>query len=142
MNFRYSVWLRAMPDGRLLVNFPEFPEARTDGADEAEALAEAADCLETVLAHRLRAGEKIPEPSPTRGHPMVAPRAILAAKAGLHLAMHDAGLSRVALTKRLECDEREVWRLLDPRYPSKITRLERALALLGRRLVIDVEKAA
>ena len=73
---------------------------------------------------------------------MVGLRAILAAKAGLHLAMRDAGLSRVALAKRLECDEREVRRLLDPRYPSKITRLEMALALLGRCLVIDVEKAA
>ena len=58
MNFRYSVRLRAMADGRLLVNFPDFPEARTDGADEAEALAEAADCPEAVLAHRLRAATR------------------------------------------------------------------------------------
>jgi hypothetical protein len=41
------------------------------------------------------------------------------------------------------CDGREVRRLLDPRHPSKLPRLARALAVLGGRLelmlVEDVE---
>ena len=43
---------RLEPDeeGRLVVHFPDLPEALTDGADEAEALAEAADYLSEALA--------------------------------------------------------------------------------------------
>jgi hypothetical protein len=38
---------RLEPDeeGRLVVHFPDLPDALTDCADEAEALAEAVDCL-------------------------------------------------------------------------------------------------
>ena len=41
----YSYPARLEPDGegRLVVHFPDLPEALTDGADEAEALTEAAD---------------------------------------------------------------------------------------------------
>jgi predicted RNase H-like HicB family nuclease len=40
------------------------PEALTDGADEAEALAEAADRLSEALASRIVDGDEIPAPSP------------------------------------------------------------------------------
>jgi hypothetical protein len=33
-------------DGRLVVHFPDLPEALTDGADKVEALREAADCYQ------------------------------------------------------------------------------------------------
>ena len=47
----YSFPARLEPDeeGRLVVHFPDLPEALTEGADEAEALAEASDCLSTAL---------------------------------------------------------------------------------------------
>jgi antitoxin HicB len=50
-------------DGRIQVRFPDFPEALTDGADEAEAMAEAADCLAEAIASRVADGEAIPQPS-------------------------------------------------------------------------------
>ena len=42
---RYGFPARLEPDeeGRLVVHFPDLPEALTDGANEAQALAEAAD---------------------------------------------------------------------------------------------------
>ena len=57
---------RLEPDetGAILVTFRDFPEAHTDGATEAEALVEAKDCLDTVLAFRLKDGGVIPSPSP------------------------------------------------------------------------------
>jgi antitoxin HicB len=61
----YSYPARLEPDeeGRLVVHFPDLPEALTDGADEAEALAEASDCLSTALAVRIVNNEDIPSPS-------------------------------------------------------------------------------
>ena len=53
---------RLKPDeeGRLVVHFPDLPEALTDGADEVEALTEASDCLSTALAARMVNDEDIP----------------------------------------------------------------------------------
>jgi antitoxin HicB len=58
----YSYPARLEPDeeGRLVVHFPDLPEALTDGADAAEALAEASDCLSTALAARIVNGKTSP----------------------------------------------------------------------------------
>ena len=71
----------------------------------------------------------VPVPAPT------------AAKAALYLALREAGITRLELAGRLGCDEKEVRRLLDPRHPSKLPRLEAALAQLGKRLVLEMRAA-
>jgi antitoxin HicB len=138
----YPVKLETDEDGRVVVTFPDFSWGVTDGADRAEALIEAADCLEEVIAAHMRGKEDLPRPSPPRGRPMVAPGALLTAKAALYLAVREAGLGNVALARRLACGETEVRRLLDPRHNSKIERLEKALPTLGKRLVVEVRDAA
>ena len=50
--------------------------------------------------------------------------------------------SKVELAKRLQCDEKEVRRLLDPRHPSKLPRIEAALEAVGRQLVVGLQNAA
>jgi len=55
--------------------------------------------------------------------------------------MREAGISKVQLAKRLGVDEKEVRRLLDPHYGSKLPRIAKAIGLLGQRLVIGVEAA-
>ena len=42
------------------------------------------------------------------------------------------------LARRLQCDEKELRRLLDPRYPSKLPRIEAALTALGQKLVVGL----
>jgi len=138
----YPVKLRTDEDGRVVVTFPDFSWGATDGADRAEALVEAADCLEEMIATHMRRKEDLPGPSPPRGRPVVAPGALLTAKAALYLAQREAGLGNVALARRLACRETEARRLLDPRHKSKIERLEKALAALGKRLVVEVRDAA
>ncbi len=138
----YPVTLETDSAGRVLVLFPDFPEAATDGADRAEALAEAPDCLQEAIAGRLARREPVPSPSPARGRPTVVPGAIIAAKAALHTALRDAALTNTALAERLGIAEGEVRRLLDPRHASKIARLEAALGALGQRLEIAVRPAA
>ena len=45
------------------------------------------------------------------------------------------------LAKRLGVDEKEVRRLLDSHYGSKLPRIAQAISVLGKRLVIGLEAA-
>ena len=127
--------------GCLLVRFPDLPEALTEGDNTGDALKQAADCLEEAIAGRIRRGEEIPAPSRVRNHRMIPLSALIAAKAALYIALREARISKVDLALRLGCDEKEVRRLLDPRHPSKLPRLQQALELLGKRLVVEMQAA-
>ena len=130
-------------EGGFVVTFPDLPEAITQGDDAAEALSQAADALEEAVAGRIRRGDEIPEPSrPRPGQHVVPVPAQTAVKAALYLALRESGLSKVELAARLGCDEKEVRRLLDPRHPSKLPRLQAALAALGKRLALRLESEA
>lgn len=140
--FVYPARLSRDEDDRVLVEFPDFPFAATDGVNLEEALAEASDCLEEALAACIDEGEPIPAPSrPRRGQAMVAPGPVIAAKAALYQAVDEARLSKVALAKRLGVGEKEVRRMLDPRHPTKIPTLDRALAAVGKQVVLEVRDA-
>jgi antitoxin HicB len=130
-------------DGGFVVTFHDLPEAITQGETTAEALVEAADALAEAIAGRIRRGDPIPEPSPAEGRPAVPVPAQIAAKAALYLALRENGVSRSELANRLECDEKEVRRLLDPRHPSKLPRIQKALSALGKGLSVRlVDEAA
>ena len=47
-------------------------------------------------------------------------------------------MTNILLAKKLDCDEKEIRRLLDPHYSSKLPRIEEALHLLGKRLDIHI----
>jgi antitoxin HicB len=130
-------------DGRYLVTFRDFPEAGTDGADEAEALAEAEDCLTSVILLRAKYGEPIPTPSrPRRGERPITPDPALALKAALHVALRRRGMTAADLARALGVDHREARRVLDPRHATKLPRMAEALAATGLRVVLDVDEAA
>ena len=57
-------------------------------------------------------------------------------------AMREAGITKKELAGRLGVDEKEVRRMLNPRHPTKLPRIEEALALLGRRLVVSLDTEA
>ena len=139
----YGFPARLEPDegGRLVVHFPDLPEALTDGADEAEALAEAADCLAEALAGRINRGEDIPPPSRLRrGQHWVSPDPTTALKAALYSALRTRRMTVADLARRLDIDHRQAARLLDPRAASKLTSLEAALSALGYAIAIEVRE--
>jgi antitoxin HicB len=142
-NFIYPATLTPeTQDGGFVVTFPDVPEAITQGDDVAEALQQAADCLEEAIAGRIRRSDSIPAASPVGLEQYAIPLpAQTAAKAALYLAICQANITKVELAARLHCDEKEVRRLLDPRHASKLSRLESALAALGQHLVIGVTAA-
>ncbi len=140
--FAFPVDLEPDEDGRVVARVPDVPGCVTDGASREEALHEAADALEEALAVLIEQRSDIPDPSPASGRPLVTPGVLMVAKAALTMALRQTGTSNVALAQRLGVAETEVRRMTDPRHNTKIGRIEEALALLGRRLVLCVEEAA
>jgi len=139
----YPLRLRRDDNGTVLVTFPDFPEAQTFGDDEAEALARAVDAVETAIISRMSDRERIPVPSrPKRGQRTVALPALAAAKVALYEAMRRQGVTKAELGRRLHWHMPQVDRLLDLRHASRLDQLEMALAKLGKRLVLEVRRAA
>lgn len=146
MRFAYPIEVRAMSaeeGGGFLVEFPDWGSAVTDGADTAEALANARDCLEEMIADRIRRREPIPEPSPPGNRPVVEPEAGLALKAALWLALREQKATLGELAQKMgDLTEEQAHRLLNPRLRARPELIHRALALLGKRVVVELEDAA
>ena len=142
MRFTYPARLRPDCTGELIVSFRDLPECLTSGANEAEALAEAADALEEAIAGRIDDREPFPLPSPRRaGEHLVAVPPETAAKAALAIALRESGVSREALAARLGIDESAVSRMLDPRRRTSTNRIHQALWALGHDLVLESHAA-
>ena len=142
MRFTYPARLKRFGPDEIVVSFRDLPECLTSGADETEALTEAADALEEAIAGRIDDRESIPRPSPRRaGERLVSVPADTAAKAALWVALRESGTSRVALAARLGIDEKVVRRMLDPRHRSSANRIHEALRALGRDLVVETRAA-
>lgn len=128
MRFAYPITLAGQRDGAILVSFPDVPEALTEGADEAEALAEAEDCLIAALGGYVSRGWAIPQPSFAEGRPAVQLPERVGGKLALYMAMQENGVLPEALAQRLGKPQAWVDSLLDLDEPSRATHLQGALA--------------
>ena len=138
MIYRYPVTLKHdAQDGAYTATFPDFPEAITYGVSVDAALIAAIDALDEALASRVHGDEAIPPPSRIRKY-AVEPSLLIAAKVALYETVAAAGIRKTWLARRLDVNENEVRRMLDPYHATKLSRIERALALLGKRLSITV----
>ena len=125
----------------LVVSFPDVPEALTQ-VDQGEDVHEVVhDCLVTALRSRVQDHEPLPVASPARGRAIVSLDALESAKLALYASMRENNLTNVALSKKLGVTEAVVRRLLDLDHRSHIGRIERALAVMGRRLEVSVKAA-
>jgi antitoxin HicB len=115
----YKAYL-TLDDGRFLVRFFDIPEALTDGATQAEALANAGDALSAALEGYLEAGRPFPvateilpdTAAPGFIHHDVAVEPAIAARAILTREMKAQGLSKIGLARRMRKDEKIVRRIL------------------------------
>ena len=140
--FEFPVLLTSASEGGFVVTCRDLPQLVTQGEDRADALLQAADAMDEVFAAYMIEGIEFPQPSKSRRREqLVAPPAETMAKVALYVAMREAGISKMQLAKRLGVDEKEVRRLLDPHYGSKLPRIAEAIGVLGQRLVIGLEPA-
>ncbi len=143
-NFRYAArLLRGDQPGSWVVRFRDLPEAITWGASRPEAIEMAQDCLEEVIAARMVEGRPLPLPSKERrGEVLVSLGAGMAAKAALCVALDQSGLTNVAFARKLGVDEKEVRRMLNPKHATRLSRIQSALSVLGKRLSVGLDDLA
>lgn len=138
--FEYAVTLTPAEEGGFVVTCRDLPQLITQGEDVADALAEAVDAMDEVFAAYMQGKLDFPSPGKARRREyLVSPPVETVAKAALYSAMREAQVTNVELAQRLGVDEKEVRRLLDPHYASKLPRIAQAVAALGKRLVIGLE---
>lgn len=136
--FDYPVTLTQDGDS-VLVAFADVPEAITFGADEAEALLNAIDALETGLSFYVDARKPLPVPSrPGRGQKTVRPSALECAKLGIYQAMTEQGIKKAELARRLGWHTPQVDRLFDLRHASKFDQIEAAAKVLGKQVYVEI----
>jgi antitoxin HicB len=137
----YRVVLTPDDNETLLVTCPDLPEVTTFGEDEHDALLRARDAIEEALAARIAHREAIPAPSRGKGLRVALP-ALTALKVELYRAVSEDRVRKAELARRLGIHGPQVDRLFDLRHASQLSQLEAAFQVLGRRLLIDVERAA
>jgi len=140
--------MRAFPakieanDGAFTVTFRDVPEAITQGDTLDDAKAHAVDVLEAALSGYIDDFKDLPVASTAkRGEHMIALSAIGMAKTALYEAMLAQGVTRSELARRLSIHLVQARRLLDLNHASKFEQLERALAVVNRRMVVTAEAA-
>jgi antitoxin HicB len=130
-------------EGGFVVSFPDVPEAITQANTREKARVMAEEALGLALLTYPGRGLPLPKPKTVRrGMEPVAVEPDVAAKLAVLEAFAEAGISKAELARRLDKDEKEVRRILDPRHATKFGTLIDALRVLGKRLVVTIEKAA
>ncbi len=142
---RYPVKLSKDTNGSILVDVPDIPEAHTFGEDREEALARAADAIETALMGYIEDRRDIPAPRVPRSKDSkeaVTLPALTEAKLALYMAMRTGKVGKAELARRLNCHLPQVDRLLDLGHGSRLDQLEAAFRVLGKQLGIQISEAA
>ncbi len=121
----------------------DLPEFVGVGDSAEDALRLAVEGLETTIGIYIDERRPVPMPSaPEPGEHAVYVPALTAAKALLSNAMIETGWRKADLVRALGVHPPQVDRLLDVNHHSKLDQIEAALLALGRRLVVEVQRAA
>lgn len=137
--FNYPVVLENDDNDTVLVTFPDVPGAVTYGEDEADALANAVDVLETILSAYITDRKDIPAPSRPKGRKVVSPSLLGSLKLSAYNAMRARGWRKADLARAMGLNPRQIDRLLDLRHASTVAQLEQALAVCGQRAEVETK---
>lgn len=136
---KYPATLTLAEEGGFVVMFRDIPEAITQGDDEAEALAMAADALLTAMDFYFEDRRPIPAPSKARnGEYLVALPLGAAAKVLLLNEMIEQKVRPADLARLMGMKPQEVNRIVTLAHPTKIDTLAAALRALGKDLTVSV----
>jgi len=143
MVLAYPVVLTRDENGSIVASFPDVPEALTSGADERNATHWAEDALVVALSGYVDRRKPIPPPSAAAaGQTTVLGAPLVAAQRANYQTMREQSVTQADLAGRLHCDARQVRRILNLDHHSRLDQIEAALAVLGKRLVVEIREAA
>ncbi len=142
MAFGYRYALENQDNGWTLVRFPGIPEALTEGESEAEARANALDCVVAALEGYMKAGRPLPRSGAGySGADRVVLPSLMTAKLAVYETMRARGWSKSKLAAELGMPENSVRRLLDLRHSSQMWVIDEAMTKMNAELSIDLPKA-
>lgn len=120
----------------------DLPELNSFGDDQAHALGQAVDAIETTLSLYVDQRRAIPQASaPQAGEQVVHLPAVTVAKIALWNALMARDMRKADLCRLLGVHQAQGDRLVDFLHTSKMEQLENALSALGKRLALSVEAA-
>lgn len=138
----YPAQFQAEPEGGYTITFRDLPGV-TFGNTVEEARRMATDALATALSFYAEDHNPFPKASaPRPGEHLIFVPALVQAKLVLICRMAELKLSNVDLANRLGVDEKAVRRLVNLNHESKLSKIEAALILLGKRLELVAEEAS
>lgn len=138
MDIRYPAKIEAEEPSGFLVRFVDLEDTFTEGATREEALFNACEVFSAMLSWRLDNDKPLPEPTQNLEDAVyVAPDARTQAALLVRRARGDRSLAEVA--RVLETSWPAAKRLEDPHHWPSLKQLERAAAVLGRRLVLSFD---
>ena len=141
MAFGYRYTLQRQANGWWLVRFPGVPEALTEGETEAEARANALDCVIAALEGYMKAGRPLPRAGASHsGRDRAVLPSLVTAKLAVYETIRRRGWSKLKLAKELGMSENSVRRLLNLRHSSQMWIIDEALAKMNAELPIDLPK--
>ena len=132
----YPVKLKLDPEsGGYVVSFSDIPEAITQGETVDEALAMAAEALETAMDFYFESKRMVPMPSvPRRRQRVIELPASVSAKVLLLNEMLKQKVQPAELARRMKVTPQEVNRLMKLHHNTKIDGIAEALKALGKTL--------
>lgn len=140
--YDYSIHFETDNEPGVSVFCRDLPELNSYGDDAEHALREAVDAIETTLSLYVDQRRAIPQASAAQpGEHVVALPAVTVAKIHLWNEMVARGMRKADLCRLLDLKPVTVDRLVDFLHTSKIEQLEKALAALGKRLRVGLERA-
>lgn len=138
-SFTFPANFSSAEEGGFVITFADVPEVVTQAETVEQGIEEAADALEEAITGRINTGDFIPEPSAIRPGQYLIPVPMQSAmKAALYEEIRAQGKNKVQMAAHLGIDEKEIRRLLDPHYPSKLPRIAEILERVGKRVIVSV----
>src|SRR5579872_4459607 len=135
---RYPVELHQDEDG-FTVTLPDMPYGVTCGQTSQEALLNAVDCLEEIIASLINDNKDIPHPSLAHKRPTVTLSPEFSAKVLLYSALRERHLTNTELAKLLHWKQPQIEKLFDIEHSSSLSKLSAVASALGKNLVIGLE---
>lgn len=126
-------------DGRYLVQFPDFPEAATEGDNLEEACFNASEVLTLTIEARIEEGLDIPHPSICKNQKLISPSVRAQAALLVRWAKIEGNHTTSEIARTLNTSWPAVARFENPTHWPSLRQLEKVAHALGQQLVISME---